>query len=237
MGILKSFVTLFPGGKDLARRVSNFRRGRKLAKIGDTEDRFTHIYEQNKWQDPESVSGSGSSLGSTDVIRKQIPGLLERFGVNRMLDAPCGDYNWFRTVKRSNVSYVGGEIVRALVDSNNESYGDETTSFVHLDITKDVFPDVDLWMCRDCLIHLSFDLIDEAFANFERSDIRYLLVSTYREITENHDIPTGHARMLNLRLPPFDFPEPLTTIDDPAQGLGKELALWDRAQLSPRGNR
>lgn len=234
MGILKSFVTLFPGGTNLARRVSNFRRGRKLDQIGNIEDRFTHIYEQNKWRDAESISGSGSSFEFTENIRKEIPGLLERFGVRRMLDAPCGDYNWFQSVNRNNVSYIGGDIVKALVQSNNESYGDKTTSFVHLDITKDVLPVVDLWMCRDCLIHLSFDLINEALANFERSDIRYLLVSTYREITENHDIPTGHARMLNLRLPPFEFPEPLTTIDDPAQGLGKELALWDRSQLFPR---
>ncbi len=60
--MLKSFVTLFPDGKNLARRVPNFRRGRKLAQIGDTEDRFTYIYEQNKWQDSESVSGVGSTL-------------------------------------------------------------------------------------------------------------------------------------------------------------------------------
>ena len=233
MSILKSFVSRFPGGESLARRFSNFRRGRKLAKIGNTEDRFTHIFEQNRWKDPESISGSGSSFEYTENIRKEIPRLLECFGVTRILDAPCGDYNWFQTLKRNNVSYIGGDIVKALVESNNDSYGDETTSFVHLDITKDVFPDADLWMCRDCLIHLSFDLINEALANLKRSNIRYLLVSSYREIAANHDIPTGHARMLNMRLAPFEFPEPLTTIDDPAQGLGKELALWDREQLFP----
>ncbi len=62
MSILKSFVSLFPGGENLARRFSYYRRGRKLARIGDTEDRFTYIYEHNKWQNPESVSGAGSSL-------------------------------------------------------------------------------------------------------------------------------------------------------------------------------
>jgi SAM-dependent methyltransferase len=236
MSILKSFVSLFPGGENLARRFSYYRRSRIMAKIGDTEDRFTHIYETNKWKDPESVSGAGSSVKVTEKIRAEIPRLLEGFGIARMLDAPCGDYNWFRLVERGQVEYIGGDIVQALVDKNQHAHGDETTSFVHLDITKDPLPDVDLWMCRDCLLHLSFELIDNALSNFERSSVRYLLVSTYPETTENHDIPTGHARMLNLNLPPFNFPEPLTLIDDTPDGANetKQMGLWERSQLLPR---
>ena len=235
MSILRSFVSLFPGGENLARRLSYYRRGRKLARIGDTEDRFTFIYEHNKWKNPESVSGAGSSLGFTENIRREIPRVLEDFGVTRMLDAPCGDYNWFQEITRDKVSYIGGDIVKAIVGSNTESYGDESTSFMHLDITKDTLPDVDLWMCRDCLIHLSFDLIDAALANFERSNIRYLLASTCPEITENYDIPTGHVRLLNLMLPPFDFPEPLRLIDDTEDDFERRaLGLWDRTQLLPR---
>ena len=101
LSILKSFVSLFPGGKNLARRYSNYRRGRKLEKLGDTEDRFTHIYKDNAWRDSESASGSGSSLDSTENIRAEIPHLLEGFGVAKMLDAPCGDYNWFQIVSVS----------------------------------------------------------------------------------------------------------------------------------------
>ena len=232
MSILKSFVSLFPGGDDLARRYSNYRRGRKLAKIGGTEDRFNYIFENNKWKDPESVSGAGSSLRVTENIRAEIPRLLEGFGIASMLDAPCGDYNWFGHIKRDKVGYVGGDIVKALVDANNEKYADEKTRFVHLDVTKDELPEVELWMCRDCFIHLSYDLIEQAFANFRRSNIRYLLLSTYPDVSENHDIPTGHARMLNFMLPPFNLPEPLRIIDDTADNdQTKLLALWDRSQL------
>jgi len=235
LSILKQFVSLFPGGEKLARRHSNYRRGRKLARIGDTEDRFTYIFEHNKWKEAETVSGVGSRLGNTENIRREIPRLLEGFEIASMLDAPCGDYHWFQEIMRDKVSYIGGDIVKALIDSNTASHSDELTSFVHLDITKNALPDVDLWMCRDCLIHLSFDLIDEALANFERSTIRYLLASTYPEITENHDIPTGHMRMLSLTLPPFNFPVPVATIDDTAEGFEKkELALWDRSQLLSR---
>jgi len=235
LGFLKSFVTLLPGGKDLARRVSNFRRGRKLAQIGNTEARFTHIYEHNKWQDSESVSGVGSTRETTENIRDNIPSLLEGFAIASMLDAPCGDYNWFQMIERDKVRYIGGDIVKALVESNADKYENETTTFMQLDITRDALPDVELWLCRDCLIHLSFDLIDDALKNFGRSGVRYLLVSNYPEVTENHDIPTGHARMLNMGLAPFNFPTPLTTIGDPAEDFpSKELALWGRAQLFPR---
>ncbi len=232
MSVLKSFVRLFPGGEDLARRFSFYRRGRKLSRIGDTEDRFTYIYGHNKWKNAESRSGAGSTLDYTENIRSEIPHLLKRFGIKRMLDAPCGDYNWFRTVEREGVGYIGADIVKALVESNQEKYSDETTEFIHLDIAEDELPEVDLWMCRDCFIHLSYDLIEAALANFERSNIPYLLVSTYPEVTENFDIPTGHARTLNLRLPPFDFPEPLLSIGDTAMGFEKrELALWARSEL------
>lgn len=229
---LKAFVSLFPGGASLARLFSNFRRGHKLKKIGNTEDRFTYIFKHNKWKDPESVSGTGSSLAVTENIRDEIPSLLRELGATSMLDAPCGDFNWFRSIDRTGFSYVGGDIVKVLVDNNTEQYGDDKTRFMHLDIAQDELPDADLWMCRDCFIHLSFDLIRDALANFRRSNIRYLLLSNYPDVTENHDIPTGHARLLNMRLPPFNLPEPLTVIDDTANNeQPKQLVLWERSQV------
>lgn len=184
------------------------------------------------------MSGEGSSVDVTTNIRAEIPRLLQNLGISRMLDAPCGDFNWFRLVERGDVEYIGGDIVKALIDKNQESYADENTNFVHLDITEDPLPEVDLWMCRDCLLHLSYELIDKALANFERSNIRYLLVSTYPDTRENQDIPTGHARFPNMILSPFNFPEPLTIIDDRPDGLeiSKQLWLWERSQLLPRKN-
>lgn len=230
--MLKSLISLFPGGADLARRFSLYRRGRKLARIGGTEERFTHIYERNKWKNVESRSGAGSTLEYTENIRREIPRLLRDFGIATMLDAPCGDYHWFRHVDRPGVAYVGGDIVRALVDRNQQEFGDDDTRFVHLDITRDSLPAADLWMCRDCFIHLSFELIDAALRNFERSRIRYLLVSTYPDVTRNDDIPTGHARNLNLLLPPFGFGAPLTTIDDSIEGFDRRvLGLWEGGKI------
>ncbi len=231
---IKALIRLFPGGKALTDRLSLRRRRRKLERIGDAEARFTHIYDANAWKDAESRSGAGSNLGATRELRAALPGLVAELRIRRLLDAPCGDYHWFRHVERDPpFEYIGGDIVQKLIDANNATYGSEDTSFVHLDITKDHLPDSDLWMCRDCMIHLSYEMTDQALRNFVNSDIEYLLATTHRAIDDNMDIPTGHCRMINLELPPYNLPRPERYVpDDDFENTGKCLGLWRRSQVA-----
>lgn len=233
MSLLKSFVRLFPGGAALAERNSYNRRKRKLESIGDPEARFTAIFAGNKWKDSESVSGAGSSLKATEKIRVALPNLLDELNVETIFDAPCGDYHWFRHVDRGPVTqYIGGDIVKSLIQVNNASFEDDATHFVHMDITRDALPDADLWLCRDCLIHLSFDEIRSAIGNFLNSRIPYWLTTTHLGVDRNIDIPTGHCRMLNLELAPLNFPKPLRYIqDNDHESTDKQMALWSRGSL------
>ena len=237
MSPLKALVRLFPGGKALTDWHSMRRRGRKLEKIGDAEARFTHIYTANAWKDDESRSGAGSSMRMTEKVRRALPGLVAELGVKTFLDAPCGDYNWFRHIDRNpSFDYIGGDIVRSMIDTNNEAFRNENTSFMRLDITADALPHADLWMCRDCLIHLSFDMTAKAISNFLASDIAYLLVTTHPVVEKNIDIPTGHCRMINLELPPYNFPPALRYVDDDdVENTGKCLGLWRREDLRAAG--
>lgn len=234
MKIIKRLIGAIPGGRALLERASYRRRSRKLRRIGGTEERFTHIFEHNKWKDSESRSGSGSSLAATEKLREALPGLFDAYDVSTILDAPCGDYNWFGHVERTqDIDYIGGDIVRALVDENQSRFGDERTSFRHLDVIRDPLPRVDLWLCRDCLIHLAFEDIERVVVNLHKSDIGYWLVTTHRRIERNIDIPTGHCRLINLELPPFGFPKPLRYVDDDdLENTGKSLGLWQKDQLS-----
>ena len=54
-------------------------------------------------------SGSGSSLSATLGIRTAIPHLVEMLQIKTILDAPCGDFNYFREIlkdpKMAGVSY------------------------------------------------------------------------------------------------------------------------------------
>lgn len=234
MSPIKAFIRLFPGGKALTDRLSLRRRRRKLERLGDAEARFTHIYDVNAWKDDESRSGAGSNLGATRELRAALPGLVADIGARRLLDAPCGDYHWFRLVERDPpFDYIGGDIVQKLIDANKEAFESEHTRFVHLDITQDELPDADLWMCRDCLIHLSYEMTEQALRNFARSNIEYLLATTHRRVVANMDIPTGHCRMINLELSPYNLPQPVRYVpDDDFEDTGKCLGLWRRSQVA-----
>ena len=233
MSILKSLISLFPGGKKLAERHSYRRRTRLLESVGNTEARFTAIYKQNEWKNEESRSGEGSTLEYTRNIRQEIPRLIERYGFKTILDAPCGDYHWFEHVQRDqDTQYIGGDIVKPLIAANQEKFGNENTHFVQLDIISQKLPDADLWLCRDCLFHLSYDDIFSVIDNFLNSNIRYLLTSTHPDCDRNIDIPTGHFRLLNLALPPFSFCKPILRIDDWIEGTpARHLALWEKKDL------
>jgi len=96
--------------------------------LGTIEDRFTWIYKNNYWQSKESVSGTGSTLKSTENLRKELPKLIRQLSIKTVFDAPCGDFNWMKHLLPTiNVSYIGGDIVRPLIDSHNEKY----TSSIH----------------------------------------------------------------------------------------------------------
>jgi hypothetical protein len=191
---------------------------------------FTEIYRKNAWGHPESVSGRGSILGRTAVIRAELPGLLAGVGARSLLDAPCGDFNWMRHVDLGAVEYVGADVVPELIERNRAAYEGEGRRFVTLDIVRDELPRADVVLCRDCLIHLSFRDARAAIANFKGSGSGFLLATTHPRVAENRDVESGSWRSLNLQLPPFGFREPLRLVveDD---GAGKCLGLWRLEEL------
>jgi SAM-dependent methyltransferase len=233
---IKKVLDSVPGAGALARWMLRAARTRRLrqqfGRQAQPEEIFTRYFEQNYWGSGESASGPGSTLDHTANIRRELPALMQSLDVKTFLDAPCGDYNWFKLIDRPGVRYIGGDIVKSLVQANQQRCGDERTSFVHLDITRDPLPDADIWLCRDALIHLSNRDLKRAISNFLGSDITYLLATSHTEIHLNSDIPTGGVRGVNLRLSPFHFPEPVLIIDDWIPGaIVRKLCLWKRDTL------
>jgi 2-polyprenyl-3-methyl-5-hydroxy-6-metoxy-1,4-benzoquinol methylase len=221
----RSFIeSAFPGGLRVYRRV-------KALNQRTLKETFSRIYESNSWADPESVSGRGSTLARTVKIRNALPGLLDSIGAKSLLDAACGDFNWLRHVDLNGIEYTGADVVPDLIAQNQLRYGRSTTRFEVLDITCDRLPQVDVILCRDCLIHLSFKHIHAAIVNFKRSDAAFVLATTNTNVKRNDDIQTGGWRSMNLELPPFNFPSPIQlVIEDPE--LGKCLGLWKLDDIS-----
>lgn len=199
-----------------------------------TKDIFTYYYKDNFWGNPESLSGGGSTLEYTENIRREIPKLVREYDIKIFLDAPCGDYNWFQKVEKPNgMKYIGGDIVDQLIAQNQSRYTDSQTSFMSLDIINERLPSADLWMCRDCLFHFSYEDIFKTLDNFVNSEIEYLFTSVHTNCTENTDILTGGVRLLNLELPPFNLCKPIVYIDDWIPNFHvRKMGLWTRAMIA-----
>ena len=176
---------------------------------------FSEIFRRRVWQHAESVSGTGSDADATRVIKDEIINLVNELDIKSFFDCACGDFNWMRDVvpRLDNVEYVATDIVPELVKQNQLKY--PKVEFWVTDITRDSLPKMDLMMCRDCLVHLSFANTVRFIKNFVASGSTYLLTTSFTRDSENVDIPEEHLigwRPLNLQLRPFNFPAPLRTI-------------------------
>src|SRR5262249_19820727 len=189
---------------------------------------FTRKFEKHVSCEMDALSGPGSDLVQTRAIRARLPALLRELNVRTMLDVPCGDWFWMKTLDL-DVDYIGADIVDALIERNTQQFANERRRFVQLDLQRDALPKVDLVLCRDCLVHFPLHGVALALANLKRSGSTYLLTTTFVDRTENDDIRVGRWRPLNLERAPFDLPPPLRSIDEEcpeAENRDKRLALW-----------
>jgi hypothetical protein len=200
---------------------------------GDSEAVFQDIMRFNKWNDAESVSGVGSNRRYTRNIREKLPALLRKYAIRSILDAPCGDFAWMKNVTfDADITYIGADIVRELVARLQKEFSAPQRRFMQLDLISDELPKADILICRDCFIHLSNSQVLDALRNFARSDIKYILTTTYKFGRINTDISTGQFRAINLQAPPFSLPAPIETIVDYVYPFPpRRLALWSREQL------
>lgn len=207
-------------------------------RLRDRESVFTRIYAKNGWGSAESVSGCGSTLRETRIIRQILPSIVARYGIRTLLDVPCGDCNWIQTIGFGASSYIGADIVAELIQRNHATYGtgEGARRFMHLDLVRDPLPTADLVLCRDCMIHLSNAAVSTALHNIRASGAKYLLATTYTARPGNPDIVTGDWRPINLQATPFSLGAPLELISeewDWADGYhaDKCIGLWDARAL------
>ncbi|MDZ4808650.1 MAG: class I SAM-dependent methyltransferase [Bacteroidota bacterium] len=190
----------------------------------DTKKVFRSIYKRNGWGSAESISGPGSTLAYTALLRQQLPELLHSLQIKTLLDAPCGDCNWINKVDLSGINYTGADIVPEIIEVNQLNYPDK--NFINANIITDNLPAADLVLCRDCFIHLRKKEITEVIQNFKRCGIKYMLASTY-PVERNTEILTGHFRPVNLELAPFNLPEPIKKVKDYTEDAAvRYLSLW-----------
>ena len=193
---------------------------------------FSSYHELKIWGNDESVSGLGSSLQYTRSIRNALPKLFRKYNVRSVLDAPCGDFHWMKDVNFDPpILYVGGDIVEKLIQTNS-AYASATRQFISINITEDQLPVVDLWLCRDCMMHFSHETIFRTINNYLKSRIPFLLLTNYNCSRVNKEINDGSYWPLNFHQRPFFFPPAIEYIRDYVYPHEPRwLGLWSRDQL------
>lgn len=187
----------------------------KVIKNNGTEKPiFENIFKNNAWGSEESVSGPGSTLEQTQVIRKVLPKLIRNLKVQSILDIPCGDFNWMKEVDLNSVNYIGADIVDEIIERNKMIYAAPNKTFINYNLKTDKLPKVDLVIIRDCLVHFSYEDIFLAIENVIKSGSKYLLTTSFTNRYENNDIRTGDWRPINLQVSPFNFIKPLLIINE-----------------------
>jgi len=197
---------------------------------------FDDIRRNNFWGGKESVSGPGSDLEATAMLRRDLPMLLDQLQPKRLLDVPCGDFHWMQHLPLDGLEYIGGDLLPSLIERNRILYGTARRRFMVVDLCAGPLPDADLLLVRDCLGHLSFADIERAFRVIRTSRVAWVLLTHFTVTDPNIDIPTGRWRPLNFTKPPFSMPEPHHSLPDgwpdgdPIYEY-KTLSLWRRDDL------
>ena len=192
---------------------------------------FGEIFSKNKWGGSESRSGPGSTISQTELLRQRLPVALSRLRIRSIDDAPCGDMNWMKHLDYSFESFIGIDIVHDIIDSLRQQGFPRNYNFQYGDIVTDILPRADAIFCRDCLVHLPFNQIEEASRLWRLAGFRYAFVTTFPERTENIDCHVGEWRPLNMQAAPFNWPEPIFTIPErspnPADKYAdKSIGVW-----------
>jgi hypothetical protein len=195
---------------------------------------FDAIHRENYWGSDESLSGGGSTQARTAFYAAALEDLFCKRQWHSMFDAPCGDLNWMSAViDASGIDYCGGDVSElAIAAAKQRRPGVDVRLF---DLRNDEFPEADVWHCRDCLFHLSFEDGIAVLRNFARSRIEWALLTTNTGLwLQNLDIATGGWRLVDLERAPFNLPQPELRIKDYPSAIEfpRYVGLWSREAIA-----
>ena len=207
------------------------------------EEMFNEHYKLNLFKGKESKSGPGSDSDQTFALKFELIKLCRDLNISSLIDFPCGDFNWMKDVIASlGISvYLGMDIVKILIEENRRLYEGcsiPTVFFKQSDIVTDDIPSADLLLCRDCLVHLSFDSATKALHNMAKSNVKYFLITTFtNDQWINMNFVDGtNWYPINMMKSPFNLPVPMILINEECtEGGGdyadKSLGLWTNEEL------
>ena len=217
---------------------NNITRNKKFSGK-EAREVFTEVFTINDWASNESHSGMGSTLEYTTNIRKQLPSVWKKYGITKVVDVGCGDFNWMKEIVNTLDYYRGTDIVDAITHLNQERYHESgKIEFQTCDIIKECNfngDEFDAIIIKDVLVHFPTDIVIKVLDKIKSTGIKYVFITHFNKIKENADIGAyGEWRPLNMSLDTFDLGDPIRIITEKAEEYiwlehkmnDKTLSLW-----------
>jgi 2-polyprenyl-3-methyl-5-hydroxy-6-metoxy-1,4-benzoquinol methylase len=178
--------------------------------INNMREKFTNTFKNNSWHmgSGESKSGLGSSLDYTVNFRNNLTRIISEYNINNIFDCSCGDWNWMKEIKDSLGFYIGNDIVKELIDKNNEKYKNDKISFVSNDMLTEMKKYenkyFDLVLCRHTLEHLNNKYVVDVIQEIKRVS-KYAIITSSNNSQLNKDINVDgvSSREINLDIIPY----------------------------------
>lgn len=193
------------------------------------EEAFSKIAELRLWSSGESISGTGSELEKTIELRKELVQIFNRLNITSLVDCGCGDLNWLKEIIDKLEIYIGLDVMDESLD-RAKKYETDNVIFKYANIVEELpIPKhhFDAILYRDVFVHLKFNDIHNALDVLKGKDIKYIITTTFPNISVNEDLDfTGKWRKLNMSIPPFDFGDPLYLLND-EKTKDKFLGVWE----------
>lgn len=142
-----------------------------MKNFADHNEHFTQIYASGGWGG-ECGSGGGSLESNTIEYRNFLEKFIVENNIKRIYDFGCGDWTFSRLIDWSKVKYTGVDVVKSVIDNNNEHYKSENIKFIYLKDTEKFYRNKgDLLLIKDVLQHWRNSeitaFLDEVVNNFK----------------------------------------------------------------------
>jgi len=217
MDILKKFLRKFVPQTILYwYRQPKYAQKRQSNSLLTTQEVFTKIYRNNDWggNQGEFCSGSGSDEILAKSYCEKVKEFIVKKSIQSIVDLGCGDFIIGKNLQVNNVSYIGIDIVKLLIDRNNNLFSNEKIDFVCLDIINDDLPNAELCLIRQVLQHLSNEQILKILKKIKQ--YKYVIITEHYPaenvtVRPNIDKPHGEdTRIIDnsavyLDKPPFNL--------------------------------
>jgi hypothetical protein len=201
---------------------------------------FGNIYQRNMWggESGSFYSGPGSDSLAAKLYTEGIKAFIADHNVKSVVDLGCGDFRVASSFLSEDVSYVGVDIVEALIRENIPKYRNEKIDFACLNIIEDRLPKGELCLMREVLQHLSNAQILKIIPKLR--EFKFAIYTDYqpasgvrcrpnRDISHGVDIRIWRGSALFLDQPPFNVPMRLL-FDAPAStallGPGERICTY-----------